>query len=427
MSTAVNPTAPPGAPPAASPAPKLTFIPDILEEHLAEIAFLYGQRMEALQSSDYTYAKFLELEERIAAHLNGVLVVGERGLDIIEAGLASDDALDVFASAFSLLQMGDPDLETRVLVLVARAEGARLEGLRLALRHGASAGATSRLTMLAKGAPSPLSAAAAEVLAFRGLCDIDPQWLRDLVSAASPRVREAGWRLVSYLVRSIEPGAYEAALGDEDAGVRRSALLAGAWCGEPVVLATARQLARAPAAEDYHALHLLAVLATPQDAAVLAGIARSGVLGVRGLRLLGSLGSPATMDTVLREMENTDPAIAAAAGAAFTKMTGVDVTSTRTAKLPVADGGDPNAFDAEFQDEVVLPDAALAHSEWQRMKDRLAAAPRIARGLDLGLEFTTETFAALDMESRWEASLRGRFHGTWSGSPAWIERFPQTG
>lgn len=425
MSTAVTSTPSPGPAPAAAPTPKLTFIPDILEEHLAELAFLYGQRSDAWRSPEYSYATLLELEERMAAHLHGVLVVGERGLDTIEAGLASDDALDVFASAFSLLQMGDPALETRVLVLFARAEGAQLDGLRLALRHGASAGTTSRLALLMKGAPSPAAAAAADVLAFRGLHDIELHRLRDFLAAKAPRVRGAGWRLVAYVMPALEPAAYETALRDDDAGVKREAFLAAAWCGQPLVLAAAREAARTPAGEHLHALHILAVLATAQDAAVLHGIARSGLLGPDGLRLLGSLGSPATIGTVLREMENTDPAIAAAAGAAFTKMTGVDVTSTRTAKLPNADGGEPDEFEAEFQDEVALPDATRAHREWEAMKHRLDGAPRIACGLDLGREFTGETFAMLDMESRWEACLRGRFYGTWSGSPALLERFPQ--
>ena len=52
------------------PAPTATFIPDILEEHLEELAFLWGQRQTAVRDPRYTTREFTHLEERITAHLN---------------------------------------------------------------------------------------------------------------------------------------------------------------------------------------------------------------------------------------------------------------------------------------------------------------------------------------------------------------------
>ena len=38
---------------------------------------------------------------------------------------------------------------------------------------------------------------------------------------------------------------------------------------------------------------------------------------------------------------------------------------------------------------------------------------------------TEEIVAHLDLESRWEARLRGKFEGAWKGNPAELEAFPQ--
>ena len=80
----------------------------------------------------------------------------------------------------------------------------------------------------------------------------------------------------------------------------------------------------------------------------------------------------------------------------------------------------------EFLDEVKLPSPALAQRHWDKVKGHLAQASRICRGVDVGGRLDPEGFALLDMESRWEACLRARFYGVWSGSPVRLERFPLT-
>ena len=131
------------------------------------------------------------------------------------------------------------------------------------------------------------------------------------------------------------------------------------------------------------------------------------------------------MDMVVAELANPDPATACAAGAAFTKMTGENIDSKTRTKLPPEDGHEPDEFEAEFLEEVRLPDPEIARRHWEKVKPRLARATRICRGYDIDQGVTPEALANLDMESRWELFLRSRFRGTWSGSPAALERFPQ--
>ena len=152
---------------------------------------------------------------------------------------------------------------------------------------------------------------------------------------------------------------------------------------------------------------------------------RAADLGPARYRVAGAFGHPGVVDELLTGMQGPDPLTAAAAGAAFTKVTGFDVASNLRVTVPPADGHEPDEFEKEFLEEVRLPDADKARTHWQQVKGQYAKGTRWCRGLDLSRGPAKEALAQLDLESRWEACLRGKFEGTWTGSPASLEVFPQ--
>ncbi|MBX6362548.1 MAG: hypothetical protein IRZ00_01660 [Gemmatimonadetes bacterium] len=401
-----------------APTARLTFLPDVLEEHLEELGFLWGRRPVALRSEAETPRTVRHLDERIQAHVQGVLAVGEKGLDLIAAGLDSDDPLAVFASAFSLLHLGRAELAGRVVDAFVAARGPTLGALRDALAHAPNAEATARLGALLDAPEGAVAVAAAEALAFRGALRLTTDQLVRFLGDPDPAVRLAGWRLTGYLGAELSPKTYAAALRDHDAAVASAALWAGAWCGVPGVLPVARQLAAQASPERLDDLRLLAILAGPADADLFRRLAENAELGPGRLRLLGTLGNPALMHVVLQGMEDADPATAAAAGAAFAKITGERVAAARAALT----GGD--AFEDEFAEEVELPDPERARLVWRRLAPRAGGVARLCRGLDMARPVDAATFAALDMETRTEMFLRSRFHGAWTGSPLQLEAFP---
>src|SRR5690606_13442046 len=237
-------------------APAWTFIPDILEEHLDEVAFLWGQRRAALRSPDYTPRSVADLEERIAAHVRGVVAVAADGIERVRAALASDDAEAAFAGAFSLLHTSLPGAEQEVLDAFAAAEGERLAALGEALKHAPLGPAgLGRLALLAGGEPMPRTAMAAEALAFHGALDPRPERLAALLGAEDAGVRAAGWRIVGYVLLPVDAKLYARALRDDEAAVRDAALLAGAWCAVPGVPAAARAIAADAAPEHAATLY----------------------------------------------------------------------------------------------------------------------------------------------------------------------------
>jgi uncharacterized protein (TIGR02270 family) len=399
-------------------APRLTFLPDLLELHFEELQFLWARRRAALRSPTETPRDLAHLDERIEAHVQGMLVVGARMLPLVEPALADGERDAAFAAAYALLRLGDPSLAERVVAAIALATPAAREGLAEALRHASVPAAEHRLRQLAVGHDAAAAAVALEVLAFHGGARgaAVGGTLDALLAHEDPALRAAGWRVAAYGCAPVDARHYAAALRDDTPGIRRAALEAGAWARVPEVLTFGRRCAERPAPEMLDVLRLLAVLGCPEDGRRIAAIACMPVLGPARFALVGALGSPALVHLLLASMADADPATAAAAGAAFTKLTGQDVSSARTARV--------GAVDDDLADEVALPDPERARAVWRRMGAELAHAGRICRGLDADRPIDGHT-AAVDLESRWDLFLRARYQGAWDGGPAQLEVFPQ--
>jgi uncharacterized protein (TIGR02270 family) len=406
-------------------APKLTFVADITEEHYEEVQFLWTQRRNALRSPVHREREILMLEERIEAHLEGLLVIGDRIVDFVEPGLLGDDEMPAFAAASALLRLGTPVALERVIDTFASADAKKLGGLRDALAHGQPTSLTPRLTTAFLGGPASNGAAAGEILAFHGTIIPPAQQLERFIQAEDPRVRASGFRIAGYCAVSIPTDWFDAALSDDDAGLKLAALSTAAWMASPAFVQYCRALAAQPTPDAIGPLTVFASVAPPEDYQLIGAVASHHDAGPDRLRVIGSFAHPYFIDLLIKEMENPDPATAVSAGAAFLKMTGRDVESDKRVKIS-PDGKPPaDDFEAEFQDEVFLPDPDLARKHWQELAPTLARSPRICRGMDVSQPLSREQFATLDMESRWEYCLRMRLFSGWQGTPLVLERYPQ--
>ena len=403
-----------------------TYIRDLHEHHLEELGFLFGRWRAALRDPDHTLARVADLEERVRAHLQGVQVPGDRALPRLVEALGDEDADLVFAAAYALLHRDDPALAQTVLAAFDAAEGDVFQALGAALAYGPlSRPALERVRAELSALPALRAAAAAEVLAFHGVAGLTGEQLPYLLEDDDPATRRAGWRLAALLGAQLPPKSYGAAMRDGEPAVVAAALEAGAWCGVHGVLPALRQLAAAPSPERMDALYLLAVLGGPEDAAGIHALATNAELGPARWRLAGAFGDPRFMPLLLHALRDPDPATAAAAGDAFTRLTGVHVATGPRATVAPADGSEPDAFEAAFLEEVILPDPVKAAREWELLRQRMEHASRLCRGVDVGGALDAEAVAGLDMESRRELLLRERFHGRWTGTPLVLERFPQ--
>jgi uncharacterized protein (TIGR02270 family) len=415
--------------------PKIVVMQDLLEEHFEELQFLWGQRQSALRSPRYGIRDLSDLEERIEAHLQGLLVGGEHGLAFLEKGLAEDDPVLVFLGAYGLLRSNTESAAQRVLDDFLKAEGKRLDGLRQALCHGPITPIRSQLQKVLASAPAPVGVATAEILACHGLLEITTDQFNRFLKNEEPSVRQAAWRTAARTSIPRKPEIYEAGLRDEDPAVRNEAMMAAAWGKHQGVLDFCRKLAAKPThpgppppgggngGED--ALYLLAVLGKPIELPRILALGKAAELGPRQFQILGAFGHPEVMELLLEGITNKDPRQAVAAAAAFTKVTGCPIDSDKRATLPPADGSVPDEFEKEFLDEAKVPSLELAKAHWQKVKSQMSKGTRWSRGFDLSQGANGQVLDQLDLESRLEACLRGRFDGTWSGNAFTLEAFPQ--
>jgi uncharacterized protein (TIGR02270 family) len=405
-------------------APTLTFIPDILEEHVEEIGFLWSQRRAALRSPIHTKRDLLDLEERITAHLQGILAVGDRALPLLEETLASDDEFAAFSAGWALLHGEDDAAVDRVLTAFQEAEGDRINGLTDALSQASLASGIERIDGIFRSSSGLLSTAAGKVLAFHSSLRPDDELIRSLLADENPDVRRDGWLLVAYVGASMGANSYASAMREEGPKVRRAAIDAAAWCGEQGILSVCRQLAEEPVPENLDAMHMLAVLGTHDDLPQFKTLGSSVELGSERFGLLASYGHPSLMGLILDGIGDDEGETAIAAGTAFTRMTGLDIESDDRVQLAPKDE-ELDEFEMEFVDEAFLPDEEMARRRWEEIGPGFGSAVRICRGFDITQGLDPAVLSTFYMDAHWSLHLRARFHGRWKGSPINLEIFPQ--
>ena len=173
------------------------YLLSILEEHFEELQMLWELRSAALKDPDYRGEDIVELDERIEAHVDGLVLGDEHSLPLLEESLGSDDPLVSFAAAYTMLRMRDEELAKKVVEAFETAGDEAGDGIREALRLGPLEFLEEPLTEAALSAPAPAAAAAAEILAFHDKLDALPGRWDEFCSHEDPRVRRMAWRILA--------------------------------------------------------------------------------------------------------------------------------------------------------------------------------------------------------------------------------------
>ena len=383
------------------------FIPERIAVHAEELAYLWQRRRASVRSPDITLPDFTYLQERIEAHLQGLLVAGTELAPMLDGFLHGDQRDEAFAAAWALLRSEQPDNARKVLEAFAAARGPVLDGFADALVTApATHTAPTLQAALAHGSPAH-AAAAALALGCHRLLDARSPRLAGLLLDASPGVAPLAWRALRAL--DGPPGAaplpFGEALRGPSTALRQAALDLAVWRGEPWVLDRVRQLAAegdetglgwyaalCPADEQHAALDLFAGRPAPQRTALAA-----------------RLGRPAAIRAVFDWMSDPDPILAAAAAEAWERLTGLSVEGERKA-LPAA-SADP--LEHDFPAVVFLPDLAKARHQLATYGERWLAGGCWCRGFDLQTTMTSEAQHRIGLQARWDFAARAAQAGRW--------------
>jgi HEAT repeat protein len=138
-------------------------------------------------------------DERIAAHLDGLLLAGEAAVPLLEESLNADDPQAVFAAAYVLLRLNTQSAADRVAEALLKAEGEKIEGLAQALCHGPIHLVEGKLRGAAASAPAPAAVAALLALTFHRRPDAGVDRLVEFLQNENPQIRRAAWRIMALM------------------------------------------------------------------------------------------------------------------------------------------------------------------------------------------------------------------------------------
>ncbi len=389
-------------------------IPELLETHVEELAFLWGQRRAALYSTSYNLRSFAGLTERVEAHIQGLLAIPDVLPDLLMSRLTSEDRDGVFAAACPLLRLADSAITTQLLSVFANVQGAALAGLRDAFSFAPSGQFVMAIREWLEAGDSAHAVAAAVILSNQRLLDPASPRLSNLLQDDDAEVVEYAWKAVmeaDIRKSSNLPLPYHQALAHTDSHVRQAVLFSAAWSRQVWLLPALRQLT---AAGDAVGADCLAALGQAEDLAALLAYSANLKAQTEACYLLARFGHPGVMEVLGKGMVSQDKALAAASGEAFSLITGFDINGERQ-PLPVSPEADE--FEREFADLVWIPDIGKAQAYWQQHGKRLSTGYRWRQGVNLDGKISIPTLADIDLQARWDACARAAQMGHPLASP----------
>ncbi|HEY6134090.1 MAG TPA: TIGR02270 family protein [Rubrivivax sp.] len=358
-------------------APARPIVQAVVQQHAEESAMLRHVRSVLVRAPHVALLHLGRLDERIAAHLDGLAVAGPAGTALCVQALEHPGAGEVFAVAVRAIESRDERLFDHVLALVPALPDA------------------------ARGVASALGWVSAADL--QGV-------VRRLLASSQPHERALG--LTACRMHQVDPGpTLGAALADASPELRQAALRAAGELGRIDLLDTARRAI----AEDHpgivfwaawaacllgdrqSSLSVLSVAAqqdSPLATAALSLVMAAGAEGQAGelaravskaaqeatgdmrrrrrlVRALGLLGDTRFVPWLIERM--AEPALARLAGESFSVLTGADLSrldleTLEHPSLPEMPSDDPDDDDVALDEDDSLPwpDVAKLQAWWSR-------------------------------------------------------------
>lgn len=344
-------------------------IPIVLRQHVEEAAHLHRVRSMQTAGPHIKLHHLARVDERLAAHLDGLLIAGDGGWQACREALDPITPGNLFAITAPVIESKN-DARLQQLCSIAEAAPEARSGFLSAFGWTSASQLQGIVRTLLD---SDNSFRRVTGLAVCGMHRVDPGMaLVEALKAPEPLLRARAYRLAGEIGRSQLVSTCAAAVREEDPACRFwaawSAVLLGdrmaglealaAFCRQPGPFrARAMTLAlRAMEIADAHAL-LRLLAQVPSNARSL----------VRGA---GLAGDPSYVPWLIRQMEN--PALTRLAGESFSMITGLDLAlldldrpPPEEALLGPNDNPEDDNVDLDPDEGLPWPDIPKIQAWWQ--------------------------------------------------------------
>lgn len=337
---------------------------EVIDQHAEEAAFLWKQRDHATSAPQYALKDLARLDERVEAHLDGLLVNGLPGWQTALDQLAEGPG-EIFAA--SVLAFAGPDRSRQEAVLAAALPKPRLiRGLIAALGWLPESTATQEALHLASFSQPEIRRAGIAALAIHR---IDPGPL------LAPALTDENARLASRALRAAaELGRIDllphisSRLNDASESVRFWAAWSAVRLGEhhySAALGPLRAAIEGGSPYSDRAAHILfRVLPISEAHALRLQLASGGNTLRAAILAAGAIGDPSAIPWLIEQMDN--PTAARIAGNAFSLLTGADLHYLDLDRDPPAldDLDDEALFAPDPDSELPWPDSTAVARWW---------------------------------------------------------------
>jgi uncharacterized protein (TIGR02270 family) len=363
----------------------------VIEQHAEDAAALAELRRRHVAAPHVNLQHLARVDERLAAHLDGLLVAGDAGWKQCEAALGSVSAGALFVATVTAIQSRSNDKLERLLAI-----GEAVPDARVGLVGAFGWVSGEQLRELAAGLLASANAFRAYVgLAACAMHRVDPgAALTRALESTDALLRARAFRTVGELGRRDLIRVCEAGMEDMDAHCRNWAACSAVRLGAGAH--ALERLARMSLSGDGPALQAMDValiaMELPQGHDLLRQLAQKSPRSREFIWGSGLVGDPAHIPWLIER--TTDPRDARAAGEAFSMITGLDLAehdleASAPPSQPVGPNDDPDDPDVRMDpdEDLPWPDAQGIASWWQMN----AGAYPVGRRTFMGGPVTTDS------------------------------------
>ncbi|WP_158623809.1 TIGR02270 family protein [Corallococcus llansteffanensis] len=357
---------------------------DVVETHLDEATWLWGQWQRALLAPDFDLADTMEMEERLLAHVDGLVEGGPVvGTALLAPALESAETARISAAFLALLNTA-PSAD-QVRALLRGAEPLARGSMQRALEVYEGRGLAEVLRPLLRTDDAELQALVLETLVFRDE-GLEDDLLADFLRHEDARVRMAALRGLR------EPGQPRVrhlllqGLLSAHAGIRMAAIEVALTAGLREAWDACRQALKTQGPEGRQALVLWALGSDEEESGLLVEGLKHPARRADALWALGFSGRLAAAEACLEWLG--DKTVGRLAAESFSGITGLRVEGSyvippeqlQEEPIPLHEEDLDADLSSRPEDDLPVPDAAATASWWRGAQGNFAQGTRYLMG-----------------------------------------------